>query len=179
MAQYSNVQTDFSGGLISDYILGRADLKKVGNSARKLKNFFPTLQGPAEFRKGFKRLSIENNSVTTSHSEILTLSTGLDYRIVFTSLQVEIYKIEDNSLKATVTTPYSIGDFPELRFSSETDGLYIVHPNYRPAKLYSDLVQGYRLYILMIIGQCIQMKTAAVKVLQLQVTVLFKQRFKL
>lgn len=144
MAQYSNVQTDFSGGLISDYILGRADLKKVGNSARKLKNFFPTLQGPAEFRKGFKRLSIENNSVTTSHSEILTLSTGLDYRIVFTSLQVEIYKIEDNSLKATVTTPYSIGDFPELRFSSETDGLYIVHPNYRPAKLYSDLVQGYR-----------------------------------
>ena len=41
MARYSNVQTDFSGGLVSDYILGRADLKKVGNSARKFKNFFP------------------------------------------------------------------------------------------------------------------------------------------
>ena len=54
MARYSNVQTDFSGGLVSDYILGRADLKKVGNSARKFKNFFPTLQGPAEYRKVLK-----------------------------------------------------------------------------------------------------------------------------
>ena len=54
MARYSNVQTDFSGGLISDYVLGRTDIKRVGNSGRKFKNFFPSLQGPAIYRSGFK-----------------------------------------------------------------------------------------------------------------------------
>ena len=144
MARYSNVQTDFSGGLVSDYILGRADLKKVGNSARKFKNFFPTLQGPAEYRKGFKRLSAETNAIEHSVSEVITLATGLDYRVVFTSLQIKIYKILDNTLKATVASNYSEGDLPDLRFSPETDGLYITHPNFKPAKLASGLTQAYR-----------------------------------
>lgn len=144
MARYSNVQTDFSGGLVSDYILGRADLKKVGNSARKFENFFPTLQGPAEYRKGFKRLSVESSEIDDSISQIVTLSTGVDYRIVFTSLQIKIYKVLDNVLKATLTTNYSTGDLPDLRFSPETDGIYITHPNYKPAKLTSGLTLEYR-----------------------------------
>ena len=144
MARYSNVQTDFSGGLVSDYILGRADLKKVGNSARKFENFFPTLQGPAEYRKGFKRLSVESSEIDDSVSQIVTLATGVDYRIVFTSLEVKIYKVLDNVLKATLTTDYSTGDLPDLRFSPETDGIYITHPNYKPAKLTSGLTLEYR-----------------------------------
>ena len=144
MARYSNVQTDFSGGLVSDYILGRADLKKIGNSARQFKNFLPTLQGPAEYRKGFKRLSVESSEIDDSVSQIVTLSTGVDYRIVFTSLQIKVYKVLDNVLKATLTTNYSTGDLPDLRFSAETDGIYITHPNYRPAKLTSGLTLEYR-----------------------------------
>jgi hypothetical protein len=144
MARYSNVQTDFSGGLVSDYILGRADLKKVGNSARKFENFFPTLQGPADYRKGFKRLSVEPSEINDSISQIVTLSTGVDYRIVFTSLEVKIYKVSDNVLKATLTTDYSTGDLPDLRFSPETDGIYITHPNFKPAKLTSGLTLEYR-----------------------------------
>jgi hypothetical protein len=144
MARYSNVQTDFSGGLVSDYILGRADLKKLGNSARKFENFLPTLQGPAEYRKGFKRLSVETSEVDDSVSQIVTLSTGVDYRVVFTSLQVRIYKVLDNVLKSTLTTNYSTGDLPDMRFSAETDGIYITHPNFKPAKLTSGLTLEYR-----------------------------------
>jgi hypothetical protein len=140
MARYSNVQSNFSGGLVSDYILGRTDLKKLPNAARKFTNFFPTLQGPAEYRNGFKYLSTETSLLEDSVSQIVTLSTGADYRVVFTSLQVKIYKVEDNVLKSTLTTPYSTGDLKDLRFSAETDSLHIAHPSYRPAKLTSGLV---------------------------------------
>ena len=42
MARYSNVHTDFSGGLISEYILGRSDIDRTAKSAKEFTNFIPT-----------------------------------------------------------------------------------------------------------------------------------------
>tara|TARA_B100001093_G_scaffold520277_1_gene614170 strand:- start:7968 stop:11003 length:3036 start_codon:yes stop_codon:yes gene_type:complete len=147
MARYSNVHTDFSGGLVSDNMVGRADLKKLSSSTRTFTNFFPELQGPAVFRKGFERLQTTSSDISSSKSVVLTLATGLSYRVVFTSLALEVYKVEGNILKTAtpVSSPYSLGDLELLRFSSETDGLYITHPTFRPAKLTTGLVQSARL----------------------------------
>ena len=152
MAKYTNVQSDFSGGLISDFILGRLDIDRVKNSARVFKNFFPSLQGPAEYRKGFKFLASDldaqvveapydssigldsNRGTYAIESVDLTLSSTEVYRCVFTASKVKIYH-SDGTLKATVTTPYSSGELSDLRFSSETDALYIAHPLHKPKKL--------------------------------------------
>lgn len=145
MARYSNVQTDFSGGLISEYILGRKDLKKTANSARVLKNFIPTLQGPATYRAGFERINTGDATLESAVSTELTLSTAFSYRIVFKSLSVDIYSVLDGSLKATLTAPYASGDLVDLRFSAETDSLYITHPNYPPKRIKPGFVQTYPL----------------------------------
>ncbi|WP_293947465.1 phage tail protein [Sneathiella sp.] len=138
MARYSNVQTDFSGGLISDHILGRTDIKRVGNSGRVFKNFFPTLQGPAVFRSGFKRyneVDVEQDKVKTVD---LVLATTEPYRIVFSAGEIKIY---DNNgvLKDTVSSPYSASEIDELRFSPETGELHIAHGRHRPKVLTADL----------------------------------------
>lgn len=213
MARYSNVQTDFSGGLISDYILGRSDIERTAKSAREFTNFLPTLQGPAEYRYGFKHVNKltetdEDKTVTAP----LTLSTNEVYRVAFSNTKIKVYdsagqlkvstatvltgQINDTSdtivftlptghgyvvgdrititgssnsnMNAThtvtavtdtsativissygsattdpititkdyLTSPYSLAELDDLRFSSETDALYITHPLHRPARLF-------------------------------------------
>ena len=140
MARYSNVQSDFSGGLISDYILGRLDIKRVANSARTFKNFFPSLQGPAIFRSGFKYSSDHTSTTQAARGIDVTLATDVPYRVVFTPEAIKVYDA-DGTLKDTISpSPYSESVIPDLRFSSETDALYITHGLYRPAKLTADLL---------------------------------------
>jgi len=219
MARYSNVQTDFSGGLISEYILGRSDIERTAKSAREFTNFLPTLQGPAEYRYGFKHVNKltetdEDKTITAS----LTLATDQVYRIAFSNTKIKVYgstgqlkvstatvlvaQVDDtqdtivftlptghgyvvgdrititgssnSKMNAThtvtavtdtsativiasygsVTTtdititkdyllsPYSLAELDDLRFSSETDALYITHPLHRPRRIFplSDLV---------------------------------------
>ena len=219
MARYSNVQTDFSGGLISEYILGRSDIERTAKSAKEFTNFFPTLQGPAAFRHGFKyinKLTDTNESKTITAT--LTLATDQIYRIAFSDTKIKIYDssgqlkvstatvlvadVDDaqdtivftlptghgyvvgdrititgssnSNMNAThtvtavtdtsativiasygsVTTtdititkdylvsPYTSAELDDIRFSSETDALYITHPLHKPARLFplSDLV---------------------------------------
>ena len=138
MARYSNVQTDFSGGLISDYVLGRTDIKRVANSGRKFKNFFPSLQGPAIYRTGFKHYNTLAPDVEDVLSVDVILGTDIPYRAVFSPTQIEIFDSSGVS-KDVVTTEYSASDIKDLRFSSETGELYIAHGRHKPKKLTADL----------------------------------------
>jgi len=139
MARYSNVQTDFSGGLISDYVLGRTDIKRVGNSGRKFKNFFPSLQGPAIYRSGFKYNSTLDVPIDAPVLSIdVILATDVPYRAVFLPERIEIYD-STGVLKTTVATEYSASDVRDLRFSSETGELYITHGRHKPKKLTADI----------------------------------------
>lgn len=138
MAGYSNVQTDFSGGLISDYVLGRTDIKRVANSGRKFKNFFPSLQGPAIYRTGFKHYNTLSSNTTDVLSVDVILATDSPYRAVFSPNQIEIF--DSNGLsKDIVATQYSASDIKDLRFSSETGELYIAHGRHKPKKLTADI----------------------------------------
>lgn len=140
MARYSNVQTNFSGGLITDNLAGRTDLPRTANSCRTLDNFLPTLQGPATYRQGFKNHVVDtNDSETDVVQTTIILATNNKYRVVFSNLQVKIYDVY-GTLKDTVATPYSSNELLDLRFSSETDILYIAHPTHRPRFLQADIV---------------------------------------
>ncbi len=138
MARYSNVQTDFSGGLISDYVLGRTDIKRVANSGRKFKNFFPSLQGPAIYRTGFKHYNTLAPDVEDILSVDVILATDVPYRAVFSPGQIEIFDSSGAS-KDVVTTEYSASDIKDLRFSSETGELYVAHGRHKPKKLTADV----------------------------------------
>lgn len=139
MARYSNVQTNFSGGLITDNLAGRTDLARTANSCRALDNFLPTLQGPATYRQGFKNHVVEaDNADTEVVQTTVVLATSSKYRVKFTSFEAAIYDV-NGTLKDTVVTPYSSNELKDLRFSSETDILYITHPSHRPRYLQADI----------------------------------------
>tara|TARA_A100001015_G_scaffold233012_1_gene264013 strand:- start:6853 stop:9894 length:3042 start_codon:yes stop_codon:yes gene_type:complete len=141
MARYTNVATNFSGGLITDNLVGRTDLPRTANSCRKLENFFPSLQGPAEYRQGFEVTTVDSAYASENYVRQTTviLATAKNYRVVFGNLFLKIYDAESNVLKDTVTTPYTTNQLADLRFSSETDVLYIAHEQHRPRKLTANI----------------------------------------
>lgn len=141
MARYTNVATNFSGGLITDNLVGRTDLPRTANSCRKLENFFPSLQGPAEYRQGFEVTTVDSAYASENYVRQTTviLATAKNYRVVFGNLFLKIYDAESNVLKDTVTTPYTTNQLADLRFSSETDVLYITHEQHRPRKLTANI----------------------------------------
>ena len=145
MARYSNVTTNFSGGLITDNLIGRTDLPRTANSCRKMENFLPTLQGPTSFRQGFEQHVVNVGDTADKMIQVmLTLGTVNKYRVVFTSLEVNVYDSEGVLKTATpIATPYTEDQLKDLRFSAETDILYIAHPSHRPRYLVADITYDF------------------------------------
>lgn len=136
MAKYRNVTTDFSGGLVTDHILGRVDIERLQKSAKPFTNFFPSLQGPAIFRDGFKFSQLADASKTVSIP--VTLSDGRAYRVVLSDLQLTVYNSSGDQL-TQVAAPYRLNELDDVRWSTETDILYLVHGRHAPRTLTVDV----------------------------------------
>ena len=132
MAKYRNVTTDFSGGLVTDHILGRVDIERLQKSAKPFTNFFPTLQGPALYRDGFRHAGSADADNTKSIA--MSLSDGRSYRIVLSDLKLTVYNSDGLQL-TQIDAPYRLNELDELRWSSETDILYICHGRHTPRTL--------------------------------------------
>lgn len=52
MARATHTQTSFNGGEFSPLLEGRVDLQRYASSCKTMKNFLPTISGPAEKRPG-------------------------------------------------------------------------------------------------------------------------------
>ena len=136
MAKYRNVTTDFSGGLVTDHILGRVDIERLQKSAKPFTNFFPSLQGPANFRDGFKYSAPADADQTFSIA--FSLSDGRSYRVVLSDLLLTIYNSEGVQLDQ-LDAPYTASELSDIRWSSETDILYLCHGRHAPRTLTVDV----------------------------------------
>jgi hypothetical protein len=135
MARYSNVTTNFSGGLITDNLAGRTDIDRVANSCRKLTNFFPSLQGPAKYRQGFQLSYVDPDETDTQFRQVhLTVGKDESYRLVFTNQKLRVFDTDGVLQYQWLNTGYAAEQLNDLRFSSETSVVYICHPSHRPRK---------------------------------------------
>ena len=136
MAKYRNVTTDFSGGLVTDHILGRVDIERLQKSAKPFTNFFPSLQGPALFRDGFRYACPADDEKTFSIA--MSLSDGRSYRVVLSDLKLTVYNSDGVQLDQ-LDAPYAASELSEVRWSSETDILYLCHGRHSPRTLTVDV----------------------------------------
>ena len=118
MARYSNVTTNFSGGLITDNLSGRKDVDRIANSCRKFTNFFPSLQGPASYRPGFQLSYVDTLEFSTNYRQVQYRQGGDDiFRLVFTNQKLRAFG-KDEKLKFEWVTGYTDDQLDDLRFSS-------------------------------------------------------------
>ena len=136
MAKYRNVTTDFSGGLVTDHILGRVDIERLQKSAKPFTNFFPSLQGPATFRDGFRYSCPAEDTETFAIA--LSLSDGRSYRVVLSNFLLTVYNSSGEMLDQ-LDAPYKASELKDIRWSTETDILYLCHGRHAPRTLTVDV----------------------------------------
>ena len=139
MAKVESLVTDFSGGLLSRHLFGRADIPDLAQKgANPYTNFLPTVQGPVKYREGFRFVADAPADVVRQIE--VSLSDGRRYNAVFYAGSLQVYNdAGEPVLSSPLTTPYLEPEISELRFSSETDFLYVAHRNHHPKVLAIDV----------------------------------------
>jgi len=100
------IQYSFNAGEWSELLESRIDLQKYGSACRRLRNAFPTVQGPARRRSGFRYLSDTKDSADRSWLYKFEFSEDQAFELEFGDGYVRFYR-EEALLRTGAVTAWS------------------------------------------------------------------------
>ena len=121
----SIVKTNFTSGELAYEMLGRGDLRAYDNGALFLRNVFISPTGGIKRRYG---LRFVDDIGERARLISFAFNTEQTYLFVLIDRAIKIYREE--SLVATLTTPWLESDLQELRWTQSADTILIAHPDY-------------------------------------------------
>lgn len=132
----------FNAGQFSPLMAGRNDLKQYKNACRRIRNFIPTVQGPARRRPGTRFVAEVKNSAQRTWLGKFRFNTDQVYVLEFGNLYIRFFA-NDGVVGAPfeVATPYVSADLTDtdgtfrLRFVQSGDVVFMFHPRYPTQKL--------------------------------------------
>lgn len=113
MARQHPSITSFNAGELSPLLVGRPDLAKYANGAKRMENMLPTVQGPAKRRGGshFAAFTKADGKVWTGR---FRFSRTQSYLLEFGPLYIRFYAnrgpLMSAGIPVEVVTPYTAGD---------------------------------------------------------------------
>jgi len=128
-------QANFTKGAIDPRLLARTDIDIFEKGARELENVVLLPQGGVQRRFGteFVTSLIVGTSSDEFRLAVLEYEDESIYVLVFEPLSLKIYY--QDALVATVVTPYTAGNLPDINWTQSVNELYIFHPTIAPYKL--------------------------------------------
>ncbi|MDH3702700.1 MAG: hypothetical protein OEU46_15435 [Alphaproteobacteria bacterium] len=140
MPKASPAYTAFNAGEWSPLLEGRQDLSKYFSALRRMRNFYPKVQGPAIRRPGTRHVAEVKDSTRTVRLLPFEFSVQQAYIIEAGSLYLRFFR--DNARIETapdvayeIASPYQESDLAALKFVQSADVLYLFHPAHMPRKL--------------------------------------------
>lgn len=132
----------FNAGQFSPQMAGRTDLKQYKNACRRIRNFIPTIQGPARRRPGTRFVAETKTSANRSWLGKFRFNTDQVYVLEFGNQYIRFFA-NDGVVGAPfeVATPYLVADLTDtdgtfrLRFVQSGDVVFMFHPRYPVQKL--------------------------------------------
>lgn len=142
MAKASPIVSSFNAGEFSPLMAGRTDLKYYNNGCRRIRNFIPTIQGPARRRPGHRFVAEVKNSANRTWLAKFEFNVEQAYILEFGNLYIRFFSSHGVvGAPFEVVTPYATADLIsatgtfKLRFVQSGDVLYICHPDFATRKL--------------------------------------------
>jgi hypothetical protein len=140
MAKASPALNAFNAGEWSPLLDGRQDLSKYPIALKRMRNFFPKIQGPAMRRPGTRFVEQVKDSSKTVRLLPFEFSVEQAYIIEAGEGYFRFYRnngrIEEEGVPVEEAgTPYGEEHLPGLRFVQSADVLYLFHPDVAPQKL--------------------------------------------
>ena len=140
MPKASPAFTAFNAGEWSPLLEGRQDLSKYFSALRRMRNFYPKVQGPAVRRPGTRHVAEVKDSTRTVRLVPFEFSVQQAYIIEAGLFYLRFFR--DNARIETgpdvayeVASPYQESDLAALKFVQSADVLYLFHPAHMPRKL--------------------------------------------
>lgn len=149
MARVSPIQTNFNGGELSPYMLGRIDHEVYGISTAAMVGWIPRPQGGMEACPGFEfigkaagpcRLIPFEPYVTQGH--VIEASANL-FRFYTNDVLLTV-----GGAPVTVATPYSFAQVKQLNALPNNDAVYLFHGDVQPRLLVRDSATAFSLGLL-------------------------------
>ncbi len=130
MTRITDIKTTFTAGEVSQELLGRGDLRAYDNGALELRNVFIKPTGGVTRRFGLGYIDTAAGDGKLISFEFNADQTAL---LVITNGQIDIYS--GGFKEATITSPWSDAQIPQLAWTQSADTLLLVHPDVHPKKL--------------------------------------------
>lgn len=140
MPKVSPLQSNFNGGEFSPFLYGRVDNERYQTGLETCTNFIPTIQGGLTRRPGTYFVYEVKDSTKSTRLVSFQFSVTQAYILEFGDQYIRFYK-DNGIIESSPSTPYELAttyleaDLFQLKFTQSADVLYIVHPDYPPAKL--------------------------------------------
>lgn len=133
---------NFNSGYFSPLMWGRTELKQWRNACRAIRNFIPTVQGPARRRPGTHMVAEVKTSANRTWLYRFKFNTDQVYVMEFGNLYIRFFAAHGVvGAPFEVVTPYTTADLTSsdgtfnLRFAQSGDTVYIFHGRYATRKL--------------------------------------------
>ena len=122
MAKVWNPISSFNRGQLDPRLVGRKDLQAYYAGMAIGQNVTTLVQGGVRRRNGTEFLASSANNGRIFN---FSFSTEVNYCLVFTNLQVEVFK--DGVSQVTVVTPYTLAQVQELDYIQSADTALLFH----------------------------------------------------
>jgi hypothetical protein len=130
MTRITDIKTTFTAGEVSPELLGRGDLRAYDNGALELRNVFIKPTGGVTRRFGLGFIDMEAGNGKLIAFEFNSEQTAL---LVINNEQIDIYS--GGVKEATLQTPWTLAQIPQIAWTQSADTLLLVHPDVHPKKL--------------------------------------------
>lgn len=132
MSQTIKIQSNFTFGEIDERVDSRFDLDILSKGVKYARNVLVVPQGGLKKRFGMKYLY--NGLLMDDKSEgriaVFEYSDEAKYLLFFEHLQIIIF--HNDLIVATIVSPYTKTQLPDVKFAQGSDEFFIVHPDVPP-----------------------------------------------
>lgn len=125
MKQYV-IKNNFSAGELSPTLYTRTDIQQYSNGAKKLLNVIPLVEGGIRKRPGTLFLTTSTNSVRLIP---FVVNSDQAYMLILKPQSIQVFNPRTKTVVATVTTPYTAAQIPELQFVQYRYEMFFTHNN--------------------------------------------------
>lgn len=123
MKQYV-IKNNFSAGELAPTLYTRTDIQQYANGAKKLFNVLPLIEGGIRKRPGTFFVDLSANAVRLIP---FVVNSNQAYMLILKPLSIQIFNPRTQTIIATVATPYTAEQIPDLQFVQYRYEMFFTH----------------------------------------------------